>query len=351
MIEKTTGDFNVEKLRIILLFKADFNANNKWIGRALMYQAEQNNLLAEEQYGSWKFKSAIHQCLNKCLLYDLIHFKRQLAALCSNDVKSCYDRITRLVAALCLCRFGCLFTAADCMITTIHEMNHHIHTTYGDSKISASCSSWWAPIAGIGQGNSVGPHIWAAVSSPMFDVMHSDGFYAHIITSILCMTKKLVGFAFVDDTDLCVFSPKINRHNVLQTMQQSVDNWEGLLRATGGALVPNKCFWYLLDFRFEHNRWVYMQPNQVPGEITICDGNHWRVEIPRLNPSKARRTLGVRLAPDGNWNTKADYLFSVAADWKVRMAVAKLNPTDAMFSLKNVVLRKLCYPLVTTTFS
>jgi len=41
MIEKTTGDFNVEKLCIILLFEADFNANNKWIGRAVMYQAKQ----------------------------------------------------------------------------------------------------------------------------------------------------------------------------------------------------------------------------------------------------------------------------------------------------------------------
>jgi len=72
MIEKTTGDFNVEKLQIILLFEADFNANNKWIGRAVMYQVEQAHILAEEQYRSRKFKSAIHQCLNKCLLYDVI---------------------------------------------------------------------------------------------------------------------------------------------------------------------------------------------------------------------------------------------------------------------------------------
>jgi len=49
---KTVGDFNVEKLRIILLFEADFNSNNKWIGRAVMFQAEQANLLAEEQFGS-----------------------------------------------------------------------------------------------------------------------------------------------------------------------------------------------------------------------------------------------------------------------------------------------------------
>ena len=91
MLEKTAGNFNVEKLWIILLFEADFNANNKWIGRAIMYQAEQANLLAEEQFGSHKFKSAIHQCLNKQLFYDLVQFRRQPVALCSNDAKSCYD--------------------------------------------------------------------------------------------------------------------------------------------------------------------------------------------------------------------------------------------------------------------
>jgi len=73
MIEKTTGDFNVEKLCIILLFEADFNTNNKWIGRAIMFRAEDTHLLAKEQFGSQKYKSAIHQCLNKQLFYNLVH--------------------------------------------------------------------------------------------------------------------------------------------------------------------------------------------------------------------------------------------------------------------------------------
>jgi len=72
MIKKTAGDFNVEKLRIILLFEADFNANNKWIGCVVMYKAEQEHLLANEQFGSCKFKSVIYQCLNKHLFYDLV---------------------------------------------------------------------------------------------------------------------------------------------------------------------------------------------------------------------------------------------------------------------------------------
>jgi len=126
MIEKAAGDFNVEKLWIILLFEADFNANNKWIGCAIMYQVEQENLMAAEQFGSCKFKSVIFQCLNKQLFYDLTQFHRIAAELCSNDAKSCYNHITLLAAVLCLCRLSCPQPAVHSMITTIHEMHHHI---------------------------------------------------------------------------------------------------------------------------------------------------------------------------------------------------------------------------------
>jgi len=40
-----------------------------------MYEAEQEHLLADKQFGSRKFKAAIHQCLNKHLFYDLVRFK------------------------------------------------------------------------------------------------------------------------------------------------------------------------------------------------------------------------------------------------------------------------------------
>jgi len=351
MIEKTTGDFNVDKLRIILLFEADFNANNKWMGRAVMYQAEQERLLADEQFGSRKFKSAIFQCFNKLLLYDLARFRRTPMALCSNDAKSCYDQITLVAATLCLCRLGCPFASVQSMITTLHDMQHHIRTTFGDSHTSASRKKWHAPIAGIGQGNGAGPQIWAAVSSPMFEIMRSQGFYANIVASISGLTKQLVGFAFVDDTDLCVHGPHITRNNARESMQKSVDEWQGLLRATGGALVPAKCFWYLIDFQWSNSKWVYQSATQFPGEVNIYDDSLHRVPIPRLEPFEARRTLGVRLAPDGNWDTEVEYLKSIAVDWKVKMAASKLSWEEALFSLKNVVLRKLHYPLVTTTLN
>jgi hypothetical protein len=73
MLEKKKGDFRVDKLRAILLYKANFNQNNKKLGRDMMYTADQLQVVAKEQYGSRKHKSAIEQCLNKRLTFDLAH--------------------------------------------------------------------------------------------------------------------------------------------------------------------------------------------------------------------------------------------------------------------------------------
>jgi len=40
MLQKQAGNINVENLCIIVLFKADFNMNNKWMGRAKMFVTE-----------------------------------------------------------------------------------------------------------------------------------------------------------------------------------------------------------------------------------------------------------------------------------------------------------------------
>jgi len=48
---------------------------------------------------------------------------------------------------------------------------------------------------------------------------------------------------------------------------------------------------------------------------------------------------------------EVNYLLSIALDWKVQMVTSHLNPVDATFSLKNVILWKPFYPLVRTTFS
>jgi len=144
-----------------------------------MFNAEQYNLLAPEQYGSRKQKSAVVQCPNKLLFYDFIHFHKQPAALCSNDTKSCYDHIILLIMALCLCRLGASTTSVTSMISTLYQMEHHIRTSFGDSTKAGNRKWWGRLIASIGQGNGTGPQIWAAVSSPLFELRQQQGFSHH----------------------------------------------------------------------------------------------------------------------------------------------------------------------------
>jgi len=58
MLKKVAGNCSVEKLRIIMLFKADFNNNNKLLGRAVMRNTESLDKVAPEQYGSCACKAA-----------------------------------------------------------------------------------------------------------------------------------------------------------------------------------------------------------------------------------------------------------------------------------------------------
>jgi len=306
--------------------------------------------MAREQYGSCKEKAADIQCLNKRLLYDHARFTHEPLALCSNDAKSCYDRIVLIVAALCLCWLGAPKPYVQSMVSTIHGMQHHVCSTYGDSTISQGRKQWDSPIAGIGQGNGASPHIWVAVSSPLFQILAQEGFLATVICAISKLKYTTVGFGFVDNVDLCITIPNGSSEQVVQQMQKSINTWAGLLRATGGALVPDKCFWYYIHNTWKNGAWQYVR-NPTERAMLVPNDNNALHPIPELPPSEARRTLGVRLAPDGNNRDKLRYLVDVARSWHTSMSGAKVMHAAAEFGLRQVILRKLDYPLVATTFT
>jgi len=116
MLEKKAGNFWVDKLRAFLLYEADFNQNNIFLGRAMMRNAELKKIQAKEQYGSRKKMSAIDQCLNKRLTFDKSSERRQYARMTrkSATIASCIQshpfacngmESTKLLSSVCLPRF------------------------------------------------------------------------------------------------------------------------------------------------------------------------------------------------------------------------------------------------------
>ena len=134
------------------------------MGRRAIQHAEDIDELAPEQYDSRKSRSAIDQALHKRLTYDIMRQLRKPGILCSNDAKSCYDRILHSSMALAYKRIGVPQQPIESMLLCIQNMRHHISTSYGISKESLQKTNPSSPFQGILQGNGASPTTWVLIS-------------------------------------------------------------------------------------------------------------------------------------------------------------------------------------------
>jgi hypothetical protein len=95
------------------------------------------------------------------------------------------------------------------------------------------------PCQGLGQGNGTGPQIWAVVSTPVLYYLRSEGYGVAFKTSISGDVVRFVGYAFVDDTDICQTGQDefANGEEVATQMQGAIDAWEGGMRSSRRAIV------------------------------------------------------------------------------------------------------------------
>jgi hypothetical protein len=113
---------------------------------------------------------------------------------------------------------------------------------------------------GMCQENGAAPTAWTVKSIPMIAAHKCKGHGAHFISPISDISSHIVGGLFVDDTDLVHVDMRVMEMilEALSRLQESVINWGHLLIATGGALKPSKCSFYLISFKWKADgTWVY----------------------------------------------------------------------------------------------
>ena len=243
-----------------------FSVNNEKLGRDVMAFAERHNVLAPEQFGSRKNHRSVLAALNERLTMDLLRQRRQAGALCANDAKSCCDRIVHNVAVLALRRLGMAAAPIHSMFETLQQAHHHVSTAFGISQKSCGARRD-PPLQGVGQGNGAGPAIWAVISTAIIATMATQGHGFNIISALAGALVSFVCCAFVDDTDVihAGHSAATSGEEVIKEMQIVLDRWGGVLRATGGALVPSKSHWCAIDFAWDGSTWNYRSITDVPG--------------------------------------------------------------------------------------
>jgi hypothetical protein len=225
-----------------------------------------------------------------------------------------------------------------------------VRTSFGESKKYFKQSDK-IPLQGVGQGNGAGPQIWALVSTPVLNMLRSQGLGATFVSALSKLQTTLVGFAFVDDTELVTSGPEMSIEEVKACIQESLIAWEGGIRATGGAIEPRKSHWYLIDFDWKNGEPVYKRIQETGGELRVRDLYGSQQTLKHMQPWEAERTLGVRLAPDGNMDAQFAWMLQTARTWAEKIRTGHLPRHLTWQAWKSTIQKTLEYPLTTTTLT
>ena len=350
MILKKEGNFLLEKLRTIVLYEADFNTENKRLGRDAMKLAIAQNKIAKEQF-SRPGRSAQENVVCKRLVFDYCRTRKTPYGMCSCDLKSCYDRIVHSAASIALRRIGVPVGKIKVMFGAVQKLVHHVRTLFGTSKESyggENDTTYDLPPQGMGQGHGSGPTIWSILSSTIFEILHAEGFASDFIFSISKGLFHLCGFSYVDDCDLLFIGEDV--HIVAEKLQSMLTLWEELMDVNGGAIAPDKCWWYLVDFKWRNGKWRMFNAS-THRNLTVRDKDKKTWSLPSLDHSDAKEMLGVFLAPDGNQEIQLSHLSAKAKEWMEFVRVGGLDWGSTWVALKTTIWKSLEYPLPATSFS
>ena len=349
MLLKDPEVYLLNKLRTIVLYEADFNHENKRLGRIAMQKALKLGKIANEQF-SRPGRSAQDNALSKRLLFDYYRTVKKPFGICSCDLKSCYDRVVHTAASLALQRVGVPLEQIRCMFGTIQTLIHKVRTAYGLSEngYGGLKGKFSKPPQGMGQGNGGGPTIWSVLSSTVFEELRDKGYNTEFCMAISKGLFEMCGFSYVDDSDLIADGQ--NRIEVHSKLQKTLTQWDKTMEVTGAAIATDKCWWYLVDFDWKSGKWRYSK-SKSGLSLKVRDKQNTIHNLKQLEPSTAKEMVGVWLAPDGNQKEQIKALNSKAAIWAERMRSSCLDPEAAWISLHTTIAKGLEYPLVATTIS
>ena len=125
--------------------------------------------------------------------------------------------------------YGVAWSVANTLFQVLQEARHKIKMGY--SVLDLVYGDEETAIYGIGQGNGLGPALWALISSIIIKMYKIKGHSMNVTTPIFKQDVSLLGFAFVDDADLV--SGANNVHSTGTTM---IARFQALMTCWNGGI-------------------------------------------------------------------------------------------------------------------
>lgn len=351
MILKASGNTDLDALRTVVLYEADFNFINKQIGKIAVENAAQNGLMVEEQFAK-SGSSPIDQCVSRRLIFDLVRFQKASLVMCSTDLLSCYDRIVHSAASLAMQKFGIPAEAMNSMFSTIQECLHKVRTGLGTSEKSyGGIQPGKDPLMGVGQGNGAGPAIWSILSCILFDIMHQNNMSTTFEAKLTESIVDLVGFMYVDDNDLIHSGQSQEKEEVVKTLQSRLKTWEKLIKVTGGAIRIDKSNWYGYYHKWVEADGKYEMTDITDMRLKVKDENGVSTVIPHMPWKSPQEMLGHLATPDGESKHQVEELIQKSKEEAKMITHSRLSPTECKLALTHTIIQKLSFPLISTTIT
>jgi hypothetical protein len=160
-------------------------------------------------------------------------------------------------------------------------------TGFGESKTFFKGNSFFPYMMGLGQGSRAAPPSWIQLSAVLVTIFKQLALGALIQDPISEELIHTMGALYVDDIDLYIWKNHIMDPGELWCQTQiELEQWSCPLNATGGALKPEKCFWYLLDYECSEGKWTYAKEMTMELRITNPDGTKSTIKQEKVTESK-----------------------------------------------------------------
>ena len=368
ILEKIPGSPKIEKLRVIMLFEADFNFVLKCVwGRRLVRHAEHHNSLGTANHGSRPGRQTMDALLEKLLIYEFARLSRTSLITVDNDAKSCYDRIIKCLAMVACVAVGLPLMAAVMHNRTHHGMEHRIKTSHGLLRPYQGSDD--DELEGTGQGSGASPAIWLIYCGCLIAAFRDFTPGMNIVSPFdITFVVFVVAIFYVDDG-----MPGINDalevtalplQHLLALAEGASQSWERLLFVSGGALEFSKCFAYVLYWDLDGGTHRLIDPREIPGCIEAIDGSlsgpisltygdtsTKKHLLATESPWKGRKTLGVRIAPAGTWTDEFLHRRQQSRDLAMMLEGSTTASDTARVGYLMMVCPMIEYPLTVTQFS
>lgn len=204
------------------------------------------------------------------------------------------------------------------LFTAIQSMLMKVRTGFGESAIIYGGSSNF-PLQGVCQGNGAIPSLWMVISSILIQILLKQQGSSILTSAMYGKSMDILGFMYVDDTDLlCFGNHRQQRQEIEGKLLNMVHCWQNALVTAGGTLIPEKCYWYSVNYIWTNGQCKYDQSSNT--QLTIHNNNNTHVTIIQLHPNDSKEVVGVWISPSGNDIKQADTLHQCAENMAIKIS-------------------------------